>query len=62
MLTCGGAISKETPDEIRKFARIRQALDQISPEALLGGLVLVFGLVAYKVVATKLGILETPVL
>ena len=43
--------------EIRKFARIRQALDKIPPEALIGGLVLVVGAIVYKVVANKMGIL-----
>jgi len=43
--------------EIRKFARVRQTLDKISPEALIGGLVLVVGAIVYKVVANKMGIL-----
>ena len=43
--------------EIRKFARIRQALDKIPPEALVGGLALIVGAIVYKVVANKLGIL-----
>ena len=43
--------------EIRKFARIRQALDKIPPEALLGGLALIVGAIVYKVVANKMGIL-----
>jgi hypothetical protein len=43
--------------EIRKFARIRQALDKIPPEALIGGLALIVGAIVYKVVANKLGIL-----
>ena len=43
--------------EIRKFARIRQALDKIPPEALVGGLALIVGAIVYKVVANKMGIL-----
>ena len=43
--------------EIRKFARIRQALDKIPPEALIGGLALIVGAIVYKVVANKMGIL-----
>jgi len=62
VLTCGGSIAQETPDEIRKFARIRKTLDKISPEALIGGLALIAGLVVYKVVATKMGILDVPVM
>ena len=43
--------------EIRKFARVRQTLDKIPPEALTGGLVLIVGAIVYKVVANKMGIL-----
>ena len=54
VLTCGAAIANETPDEIRKFAKVREVLDQISPEAIgVGGAVIV-GLIIYKIVVTKL--------
>jgi hypothetical protein len=56
VLTCGAAIADETPEEIRKFASIRRVLDQISPEALTVGGVVIIGLIIFKIAAKKLGL------
>jgi len=55
VLTCGAGIATADPDEIRRLANVREVLDAIPPQALLGVSILFFTVVFAKIIAIKLG-------
>ena len=55
VLTCGAAIATETPDEIRKFAKIRKVLDSIPPEGIVAFGAIAIALIIYRIASVKLG-------
>ena len=57
VLTCGGDLLTADPDDIRRFANLRETLDKIPPQALLA---LVLGISAFilgKIALIRLGLM-----
>lgn len=53
ILTCGDELRNADKDEVRRLAKVRSIADSIPPEAILGSIALIAGILGYRIVMIK---------